>query len=141
MQQGQHPAGLAGQVLQHDPGFEILVRVVGAAAAAHELAPQGEGQGVLLGHGLQQVGLGMALFQTGELLLAQDGILGQPGGHRRGKALLQPDEIEHVANVQEAEKLVLGHDLPNRPKRPGAPRWSIHGVGAFSNSATLMPPT
>ena len=111
MEQGQHAAGLAGQVLQHDVGGQVLVRVMGAATAAHDPAFMIERQGMVLFHHIRDLRGRMALFQPSQLFRPQHGIPGKTLGDPGGKAFFQPDEVEDVTDVHEPEQLVLGHDL------------------------------
>ena len=84
---------------------------MGAAAAAHHLACKIQGQGVVLFNGLKKFGLGPALFKTGHLFFTHDRILGQPGGHGRGKAFFKPDEVKNIADIHKPDEFILGHDF------------------------------
>ena len=112
--QGEHAAGLTGQVFQHDAGFEVFVRIVSAAAAARQLAFRVEGQGVLFFHHVQNVRLRASFFQPGQLFFPDYGVLGQLFRNGGGEAFFQPDEVKNVADVHEPEEFVFGHDFTER---------------------------
>ena len=114
VQQGEHAAGLTGQVFQHDAGFEVFVRIVSAAAAARQLAFRVEGQGVLFFHHVQNVRLRASFFQPGHLFFPDYGVLGQLFRNGGGEAFFQPDEVKNVADVHEPEEFVFGHDFTER---------------------------
>ena len=110
---------------------------MGPAATANDFAFKIDGQGVIFFHFSRDFGRVVPGFQALELDFTHQGVGGKRFAHRGGKALFQPDQVEHVADVQQAQELVLGHDFAESPKALGLvvvvhPRLGVGGelVGA-----------
>ncbi|OPZ61899.1 MAG: hypothetical protein BWY88_00051 [Synergistetes bacterium ADurb.Bin520] len=128
VQEGKHSSGLTGDVLQKHIGLQAFVHLVPPTTAPHHLPLEVHRQGVGLRHFLLDLLPRVPLFQPGQDVRAHQGMDRELLPHPGGKGRFQPEKVEDVADVHEAQKLVLGHDFAKGPKA-GSPRQAMIGPG------------
>ena len=111
VQQRQHGSGLAGDVFQQHMSGKILVNFMAATAAAHDLAAAVQGQRMFIVDMRLNFRGFMPGLKAGNLHGTDDGVAFQLCLHGRGKVLFQPDQIKDVADVQQGQKFIFGHDF------------------------------